>query len=67
MTDGPKQIERQIGKLKQDSARDVERQLAQQRVGAKEAKIREVRLCLRDYESRYRLSMLTAFTWWYGV
>ena len=44
LTDGHKQIEREITKLKEDSARDVKRQLEQQQVAARRRTLEEVRL-----------------------
>lgn len=49
LTDGHKQIEREITKLKEDSARDVKRQLEQQQVAARRRTLEEVRLTLSDY------------------
>lgn len=40
------QIETQIAKLKEDSARDVQRQLEQQRLAAREGEVEEV--CSND-------------------
>lgn len=42
LTDGHEQIERQIAKLKKDSASDVQSQLEQQRLAAREGNVKEV-------------------------
>jgi hypothetical protein len=43
LTDGHTQIEREIAKLKEDSATDVQRQLEQQRSAARKEEVEEVR------------------------
>jgi len=49
LTDEHEQIERQIAKLEEDSAKDVQRQLEQQRLAAEECKVEQV--CLSDFGS----------------
>lgn len=59
LTDGHKQIDREITKLKEDSATDVQKQLEQQRSAAREGGVEEV--CLRVCRSAVFWLMLTVF------
>ena len=65
-TDICQQIESEIAKLKEDSARDVQKQLEQQRLAAREGDVEEV--CLSDSQSAVFWLMLTVFrALWCGM